>query len=227
MVSTSARSSQISQGSASTTITSSEYSGSNDIRVRRPRAVASAKPATSSNSPIAAEVVSSSRPASIDQANQALRRFWPMICHECSSSSAHSGRASTSGSEFDAGRTERHDRHRQQHRQHRLLAADDGARQIVEGPEGGDGAELRQQIDAEHVIADGAVGDIGQPERQRRAEPGSDLVFPAERQHGREIAGRAAIDQHRQQQPERLPAAAPPARPPAAAGRGSVRQPGR
>ena len=97
IVSTSARTIQISQGSASTTITSSAYSGSSDIRVRRPRTVATAKAATSSNSPIAAEVVSSSRPASIDQANQALRRFWPMICHECSSSSAHSGRASTSG----------------------------------------------------------------------------------------------------------------------------------
>ena len=47
--------------------------------------------------PIAADVVSSSRPASIDQANHALRRFWPINRHECSSSSAHSGRASTSG----------------------------------------------------------------------------------------------------------------------------------
>src|SRR3954454_13272692 len=97
IVSTSARTIQISQGSANTTITNSEYSGSSDISVRRPRTVATAKPTTSSNNPIAAEVVSSNRPASIDQANQALRRFWPMICHECKSSSAHSGRASTSG----------------------------------------------------------------------------------------------------------------------------------
>ena len=60
-------------------------------------AVASAKPAISSNRPIAAEVVSSSSPASIDHANHALRRPWPINCQECSSSSAQSGRASTSG----------------------------------------------------------------------------------------------------------------------------------
>ena len=33
----------------------------------------------------------------MDQANHALRRFWPMSCQECSSSSAQSGRASTRG----------------------------------------------------------------------------------------------------------------------------------
>ena len=65
--------------------------------MRRPRGVATANPASSSNSPGAADVVSSNRPASIDQANHALRRFWPINCQECSSSSAHSGRASTSG----------------------------------------------------------------------------------------------------------------------------------
>jgi hypothetical protein len=65
--------------------------------VRRPRTVASQNPASSSNRPGAAEVVSSSRPASIDQANHTLRRFWPINCQECSSSSAHSGRASTKG----------------------------------------------------------------------------------------------------------------------------------
>ena len=65
--------------------------------MRRPRAVASAKPAISSKQADAAEVVSSNSPASIDQANHALRRFWPINCQECSSSSAHSGRASTSG----------------------------------------------------------------------------------------------------------------------------------
>ena len=73
---------------------------------------------------------------------------------------------------------------------------------MIENPERGDRAKLRQQIDAEHVIADGAEGDIGEPERQRRTEPGSDLVFPADRQHGREFPGRAAIEQHRQHQPE-------------------------
>src|ERR1700676_3302953 len=95
--SVSARISQIRYGSASTTITRSANKGSNDFSVRRPRAVASANPATSNNRPIALEVVSSNNPASIDHANQALRRPWPINCQECSSSSAHSGRASTSG----------------------------------------------------------------------------------------------------------------------------------
>ncbi len=47
--------------------------------------------------PIAAGVVSSSRPQSIDHANHELRRFCPINCQECSSSSAHSGRARISG----------------------------------------------------------------------------------------------------------------------------------
>src|SRR5450631_477138 len=93
----SARISQIRYGNTSTTITSSANNGSNDISVRRPRRLASANPATSSNRPIATDVVSSSSPSSIDQANHALRRPWPISCHECNSSSAQSGRASTSG----------------------------------------------------------------------------------------------------------------------------------
>ena len=52
------------------------------------------------------------------------------------------------------------------------------------------------------VIAGGAKGDVGEPERQRRPEIGADLVFPAVGEHGREIAGRAAVEQQRQDQPE-------------------------
>ncbi len=129
-----------------------------------------ANPASSSNSPIAADVVSSNSPASIDQANQALRRFWPINCQECSNSSAHSGRASTSGPNSTPGELKATTVMREQYREHRLLPADDRARQLIEGPEGDDGADLRQQIDAEHVIAGGAEGDVGEPERQRRTE---------------------------------------------------------
>ncbi len=95
--SVSARISQIRYGSAKTTITSSAYSGSNDVSVRRPRKVATANPATKINRPSAAEVVSSKSPASIDHANHALWRPCPISCQECSSSSAQSGRASTRG----------------------------------------------------------------------------------------------------------------------------------
>ena len=143
----------------------------------------------------AAEVVSSRSPASIDHANHALRRFWPISCQECSSNSAQSGRASTCGPNSSAGRTECRDRHGQEDREHRLLSADDGARQQIKRPERRDRAKLRQQIDAEHVIAGGAKRDIGEPERQRRAEIGSDLVFPAIGEHGRKVAGRASIQQ--------------------------------
>src|SRR6202048_455933 len=93
----SARMTQTRYGSTSTTNTNSANSGSNDHSVRPARAVASANPTSSSNRPIAAEVVSSSRPASMDHANQALRRPWPISCQVCSSSSAQSGRASTRG----------------------------------------------------------------------------------------------------------------------------------
>src|ERR1035437_2998252 len=58
----SARISQTRYGSASTTITSSANSGSNDISVRRPRTVASANPATSNKTTDAAEGGSSKRP---------------------------------------------------------------------------------------------------------------------------------------------------------------------
>ena len=166
-------------------------------------AVASAKPAISSSRPIAAEVVSSSRPASIDQANQALRRFWPINCQECSSSSAHSGRASTSGPNSTPGEPKAVTVSVSSTAQHRLLSADNGARQQEQRPEGRDRAKLRQQIDAEHVVAGGAEGDIGKPERQRRTEIGADPVFPAKRQHGGEVAGRAAIQHQRQDQPHR------------------------
>jgi len=118
-----------------------------------------------------------------------------MICQECKSSSAQSGRAST--------RTECGDRHRQQDREHRLLSADNGARQQIERPERRDRAKLRQQIDAEHMIARGAKRDIAEPERQRRAENGSHLVFPAIRENRSKVAGRASIQQHRQDQPQR------------------------
>ena len=83
------------------------------------------------------------------------------------------------------------------------MPADDGARQQIQRPERGDPAKLRQQIDAEHVIAGGAEGDIGEPERQRRPEIGPDPVFPAIGEHGGEIAGRTSIEQQRQDQPQR------------------------
>src|SRR5947209_7491482 len=92
-----ARITQIRYGNASTTITSSANNGSNDNSVRRPRSVATANPVISSSNTIPAEVVKSNSPASIDHANHTLRRFWPISCHECHSSNAHSGRASTAG----------------------------------------------------------------------------------------------------------------------------------
>src|SRR5258708_25336409 len=73
--SASARISQTRYGNTSTTMTNSANSGSNDISVRRPRWVATAKPATSSSKTGAAELVSSNSPASIDQANHAYRPF--------------------------------------------------------------------------------------------------------------------------------------------------------
>ena len=73
---------------------------------------------------------------------------------------------------------------------------------MIEGQEGDNGTDLRQQIDAEHMIADRAERDVGKPGGERRTEVGSDLVLPAESQQGRQITGRAAIEQHRQDQPK-------------------------
>ena len=99
--------------------------------MRRPRAVATANPAISSSRG-AADIVSSSSPASIDQANHALRRPWPINCQECRSNSAHSGRASTSGPNSTPGELNATTVMREQHREHRLLPADDRARQLIE-----------------------------------------------------------------------------------------------
>ncbi len=52
------------------------------------------------------------------------------------------------------------------------------------------------------MIAGGTERDIGEPERQRRAQISADLKFPAEGQHRRQVAGRAAIEQQRQEQPK-------------------------
>ena len=60
-----------------------------------------------------------------------------------------------------------------------------------------------QDVDAEHVAAGGAIGDVGEPDRQGRAQISADLVFAAERQQGREAAGRAAIKHQRHEQPHR------------------------
>ena len=165
--------------------------------------MASANPATSSSSAGAADVVSSSRPASIDHANQALRRFWPISCQVWSNNSAQIGRASTSGPNSTPDEPKAVTVMVEQHRKHRLLPADDDARQQIERPERGDVANLRQQIDAEHVIAAGTERDVGEPERQRRAEIGADLIFPAKGEHGGEVAWRAAVQHERQDQPDR------------------------
>jgi hypothetical protein len=77
------------------------------------------------------------------------------------------------GSEFDAGRTEGDDRDREQYREHRLLPANNRARQLIKRQEGDDGADLRQQIDAKHLIAGGAERDVGEPKGERRPEIGS------------------------------------------------------
>ena len=76
-----------------------------------------------------------------------------------------------------------------------MLSADDGARQQIKRPEHRDRAKLSQEINAEHVIAGGSKRDVGDPERQWRTEIGPHLVFPAIGNHGREIVGRAAIQQ--------------------------------
>jgi hypothetical protein len=71
----------------------------------------------------------------------------------------------------------------------------------IHRPQSRNAAELRQEINAEHVVAGGAVGDVGEPERQRRPHVGADLILPAEGEQGGEVAGRAAIEHHRHRQP--------------------------
>ncbi len=105
--------------------------------------------------------------------------------------------------ELDAGRTEGRTVSVSKHREHRLLSADNGARQQIQRRERDDRAKLRQQIDAEHVIA----GERGtRCRRARTPAAGRDRcrpVFPAIGQHGRKVAGRASVQHKRQDQPQR------------------------
>ena len=190
------------KGNASTIITSSANSGSNDIstrarawsraQIRRPSQQADRgggrqqqKPGFDGpGEPRIAPVLSDELPGM--QQQQCPKRARQ---HE--------------GAKLDSGRTEGQNRHRQEDREHRLLSADNGARQQVQRPERRYRTKLRQQIHAEHVIARRAKRDIGEPERQRRAEIGSHLVFPAISEHGGEVARRAAVQQHRHKQPQR------------------------
>ncbi len=57
--------------------------------------------------------------------------------------------------EFDAGRAKGRNRHGEQHGDDRLRAANDGAAELIDRTEGEDGADLRQQIDTENMIAGG------------------------------------------------------------------------
>ncbi len=106
------------------------------------------------------------------------------------------------GPELDPGKAEHRDRRRQHDRKHGLLPADDGSAELEQRPHGDDKAQLRQQIDTDHVIAGKAIGDVGEPERQRRPDVGADLIFPAERQQGGDVTWRAAIEQQRQHDPQ-------------------------
>jgi hypothetical protein len=105
--------------------------------------------------------------------------------------------------ELEARRTERQHGHGQENRKHRLLPADNGARQKVQRPERCDRTEFGQEVNAEHVIAGGAEGNIGEPECQWGSEIGADLILAAKGYHGGEFAGRAAVQKHGHEQPQR------------------------
>jgi hypothetical protein len=60
------------------------------------------------------------------------------------------------------------DAQHEQHRQRGVLGADDRASQREHRPVGRHHANLRQQVDAEHVAAGDLVGEFGKPEGERR-----------------------------------------------------------
>ena len=151
----------------------------------------------------AAWVVSSSRPAWIDSANHALRRPSPMMRQPLSSVSAHSGCARMCGPNSTDGNAKAVMVMVSSTASDRVLRTDDGAAEPEDRPERDDEADLRQQIDAEHVVAGGAEGDVGQPERQRRALHAAEQIFAAVGEVEGDVARRAGIEQRRQDEPQR------------------------
>ncbi len=98
-------------------------------------------------------------------------------------------------------REREHTRH-QKDRDGRVLRPHDRATQPVDRPERGDHARLRQGVDADDVTPSRGERDLGEPECQRRAEPGPELPLVPDRQHFRQVAGRARVEQRRHQQPQ-------------------------
>ena len=78
-------------------MTSTANSGSKERSRCLPSGLARANPASRSNRKDAADVVSNSRPASIDHTNHTFRRAWPINCQLCSSSNAQIGLVTTKG----------------------------------------------------------------------------------------------------------------------------------
>jgi len=75
--------------------------------------------------------------------------------------------------------------HHQQHRERRVLRADDRSAEREHRPIGHDHANLRQQVDADQAAAGEIVGELGEPEGERRAEIGAELEFVSDREHAR------------------------------------------
>ena len=104
------------------------------------------------------------------------------------------------GAELRRRHREHRDAGHQHHRHHRVRRADDGAAEREHRPQRDDDADLRQQIDAGH--AERPIGDLGEPERQRRPELGAELELVADRQHQRQLPGRRGVEQRRHQRPQ-------------------------
>ncbi len=170
--------------------------------MRRPRLVASANTASIASSNGAAWVVSSKQagmdrqrkprvaPALADDAPAAEQRQRPQRLRQ------------DVRTELDGRKCEGRNGERQQHRDGGVLRPDDGAAEAEHRPERDDEADLREQIDAEHVVAGGTEGDVGQPERQRRALHAAEQIFAAIGEVERDVARRAGINQCRQNEPQ-------------------------
>ena len=109
-------------------------------------------------------------------------------------------RRNDSGAELRRRHRENRDAGHQHHRHHRMRGADQDAAEREHRPQRDDDAKLGQQIDAGH--AERPVGDLGEPERQRRPELGAELELMADRQHQRQLSGRACVEQRRHERPQ-------------------------
>jgi hypothetical protein len=84
-----------------------------------------------------------------------------------------------------------------------MVRPEDQAPEREHRPIGRDDAKLRQQVDAEDMLAGGIERNFGEPGSERRPQKAAKPKFMAYGNHERHVAGWRAIEKRRYKYPQR------------------------